>query len=326
MSPNAIVRWSNPEVILVATNLLEGHNLILHAIYQAKLSGAKVLLVHVVPPSYSLSEAPNGMPFILPSPMVRNVKAKLDGIAENFRREDVECEPIVLTGLPGEQISRLVRSRSVDRVIVATRNTTGVARLVEESVAEEMIAALEVPVCVIGRRTHPGAACGTPLTRILLATSFHSGSALLARFSSTLAEVNHSRLVLLHVLETSGMSEQHRELAKFEARKRLSDLVPKEARHWEEPSYVVREGDPASVISAEAGSIPQDLVILGSPHPSVASWLLGTGVAHRVVIESECPVITIKTQAASELLHDNDDSEAKLVDSRAGIEASIAID
>ena len=48
MAQNTIVRWSDPKLILVATNLLEGQTLILHAMYQARLSGAKVLLVHVV--------------------------------------------------------------------------------------------------------------------------------------------------------------------------------------------------------------------------------------------------------------------------------------
>ena len=51
MAKNAIARWSNPEVILVATTLLEDHTLMQHAMYQAKLSKASVLLVHVIPPS-----------------------------------------------------------------------------------------------------------------------------------------------------------------------------------------------------------------------------------------------------------------------------------
>ena len=55
MAQSTIVRWSDPKVILVATNLLEGQTLILHAMYQARLSGAKVLLVHVVRRSKSES-------------------------------------------------------------------------------------------------------------------------------------------------------------------------------------------------------------------------------------------------------------------------------
>ena len=55
MMQSTIVRWSDPKVILVATNLVEDHTFMLHAIYQATLSRAKVLLVHVIP-SFQLRE------------------------------------------------------------------------------------------------------------------------------------------------------------------------------------------------------------------------------------------------------------------------------
>ena len=62
MDHGAIVRWSNPELILVATNLLEGQTLILHAIHQAKLSRATVLLVHVIGPADVMAGAAEGAP------------------------------------------------------------------------------------------------------------------------------------------------------------------------------------------------------------------------------------------------------------------------
>lgn len=45
-------RWASPDTILVATNLHDGPHLVPHAIAQAKLSRAKVLLVNVIEPSY----------------------------------------------------------------------------------------------------------------------------------------------------------------------------------------------------------------------------------------------------------------------------------
>ena len=109
MTQNAAVRWSNPEVILVATNLFEGYSLIMHAIYQAKLSHARVLLVHVIPISSLMSEATHGLPVRLPSPLVRSVQSKLEEIAADFRREGIACEPIVLKGAPEEEIPLLVK-------------------------------------------------------------------------------------------------------------------------------------------------------------------------------------------------------------------------
>jgi len=312
MAKSAIVRWGTPEVILVATNLLEGHTLLLHAIYQARLSRATVLLVHVIRPSFLRVDARQGEPSYLPASAVRTVRSILDATVKEFQREGILCEPIVLTGSPAEQIHLLVKSRAVDRVIVATRYATGVERLIEPSVAEELITTLEVPVCIIGRRTHPGPACSTPLGRVLLATSLHSSSAMLARFANTLAEVNHSQLTLLHVLDNEVMSEQQSEMTRLLTQRKLSALVPIEARHRHKPIFLIREGDPATIILDEAGSLPQDIVILGSPKPSMVSRILTNSVAHRVVVESQCPVITIKSsyRGSAEEIHGTGRTEA----------------
>jgi nucleotide-binding universal stress UspA family protein len=295
MAQSTIVRWSDPKVILVATNLLEGQTLLLHAIYQARLSGANVLLVHVVRRSSLRAELPKGAPSFLPGPVLQSVKSKLDETVKEFLYKGILCEPIILAGQPAEQIALLAKSRRVDRVIAATRYASGVERLVEPSVAEELIETLDIPVCMIGRRAHPGPACGTPLGRILMATALDSMSSTLGSFASTLAELNHARLTLLHVIDTDGMSNQQRELARMVARQKLASLIPREARHRQEPVLLIRDGDPGTIILDEAGALPQDVVILGKSKSSVVSRLLTNSVVRRVVIESQCPVITIKS-------------------------------
>ncbi len=295
MAKNTVARWSNPELILVATTLLEDHTLVQHAMFQAKLSKATVLLVHILPPSYLISEDDCCSPFIQPSPTVRVTRAKLDEAAKEFQREGILCEPIVLKELPEEEIPRIVKSRSVDRVIVAARNISGVARLIEGSVAERLVDVLEVPVCIIGRCTRAAAAFGNPLERVLLATSLHSTSSLIASFASALAEVSHAHLTLLHVHVSEGMSEQQFEVVELAARRRLSALIPNEARHRLHPLLLVRKGDPATIILEEAGSLSPDIVILGSPHSSTASRPFSSSVVHLVALESKCPVITIKS-------------------------------
>jgi nucleotide-binding universal stress UspA family protein len=298
MMQSTISRWSRPEVILVATNLFEGYRLMLHAIYQASLTNAKVLLVHVIPPSYSRPEMNHGSAFVLPSPAVPTVKSKLEELAREFHREGVHCEPVVLTGLPGEQIPLLVKARSVDRVIVATRSAIGVARLVGRSVAHELMSALDVPVCVVGRRTHPGAARETPLGRVLLATSLHPGSSLLTSVANAVAKSNNSHLTILHVLDTAGMDRQQREIARLTAQRKLSALLHYEAEQRSQAVILIREGDTARCILDEAGSMSQDLVILGSPRPSTVSYLPFDSIVHRVLLESRCPVLLVNASTA----------------------------
>ena len=298
MKQSAMIRWSNPETILVATNLLEGNNLATHAIDQARHSRAKVLLVHVIPGPGSMTETSFEIEFRLPESLVRGPKTRLEEIAKKFERDGIECEPIVLTGIPEEEIARLVKSRFVDRVIVADRIASGVARLIAGSVAEELIATLEVPVCVIGRRVISQSACGTPFERVLLATSLDRDSSLLATFANTFAEFNHSHLTLLHVLDNAGMSSREWKLARDTARERLFALLPNEAMHRHQPFLLVREGDPATTILSEASSMSEDIVILGSPRPSMTSQLLGSSIAHRVMTESQCPVMTVRLHSS----------------------------
>lgn len=299
MTQSAIVRWTEPKVILVATNLLEDQAFMLYAVYQTALSRAKVILVHVIPPFYLRSEAVYGTPSVQPNVVVRNARAKLDELAAKFRWEGIDCEPIILNGLPEEQIPLIVKSRIVDRIIIASRAASGVERLIGGSVAESLISSVEIPVCTIGRYMRPALACATQPERILLATSLQPGSPMLVSFASRLAELHYSHLTLIHVVESVGMTEQERELARFKARQRLSRMIPKEARYWYRPVLLLPEGDAKTVIPDVAGSTTQDLVILGGSFPSLFSWILGTGVVHRVIAEAKCPVITLKSPARS---------------------------
>ena len=295
MMQSTVVRWSSPKVILVGTNFLEGQSLLLHANDQARLSHAKLLLVHVIPHFGLKSDVHDCKPCIFPGETVRAIKAKLDEASKEFQREGVMCEPIILTGRPAEQICLLAKLRHVDRVIVGARYVSGVARLVQPSVAEELMATLDVPICVIGRRTQPTVGYGNSLNHVLLATSLHQRNPLLVSFASGLAEINDSRLTVLHVLDTKGMDDQEGEFARQAAWQQLSSLIPDPARHKYPPQLLIREGDPANIILHEAGRLSQGVLILGSSKSSITPHLLTNSIVRRVMSEAQCPVITIRS-------------------------------
>lgn len=299
MTQSTIARWSDPKVILVATNLVEDHSVVLHAISQAAMSRAKILLVHVIPPFYLRTEAAYGTPSVQPDLVVRNVRAKLDELAAQIQSNGIECEPVILSGVPEEQIPLLVKSRSVDRIIVVSRSASGVERLIGGSVAEALISGTEIPVCTIGRHIRTDLASSKPPERILVAASLQSESPMLVRFASMLAELHRSRLTLLHVLDPHGMTPQELELARIDARKSLLGLIATEAGHIQSPVLLIPEGDPKTAIPDLAGSTEQDLIILGGAYPSLSSSILGTSVVHQVIEEATCPVITIRSPSRS---------------------------
>jgi nucleotide-binding universal stress UspA family protein len=294
MTQSGVRRWSNPETILVVTNLLEGPSVLLHAIYQARLSGAKVLLVHVIRPTNARADAGSGVLSTLPSPALRIVQATLDNMTRGFQREGILCEPVILRGISTEQIPLLVKRRGVERVLVASRNARGVERLLMGSPAEELAAVLDIPVCIIGQGVRPGSHFGSPPRRILVATSFRPSSSLCVSFACAFAEDHHARLTLLHVLESVTMGELQYEQAQTAAQQKLATYIPARAKEVCEIDLQIRVGEPAAEILEVAASTCQDFIILGSPLGSVVSRILGSSVIHRVVSGANCPIITVK--------------------------------
>ena len=313
MTKSTVLRWSNPKTILVVTNLLEGPSMMLHAAYQARLSGAKILLVHVIRPSTLRSDPAAAMPSMLPSPALRVVQAALDNMVTAFEREGILCEPVILRGVPTEQIPILVKCRGVERVLVVNRNARGVERLLMGSIAEELAAVLDIPVCIIRQGAHPGPRLEIPPGRILVATSFRPSSSLCVDFACSLAEEHHASLTLLHVIESSrlcgGSQYVEAQAATGAARQKLADGIPERARERCEIDLEVRVGDAATEILGVASSVHYDFIILGSPPDSIVTRILVSSVIHRVVSESNCPVITVKPvdmtveAATHELLH-----------------------
>ncbi len=121
MSKDAISRWSNPDVILVATDCFESNALLHHAIFQARLSNAKVLLVHTID-TIGFGNRNHGVARSSAHSLHnRAAKSKLDEMAARFLREGIFCEAIVLNGPPELAIPVLVKARSVDRVIVSPK-------------------------------------------------------------------------------------------------------------------------------------------------------------------------------------------------------------
>jgi nucleotide-binding universal stress UspA family protein len=298
LAQSTVSRWSNPELILFATDFFEGPKPILHAIYQAKLSGAKVLLVHVIPCHLQATTSDSFQRDMLSSELA-TVRARMDQMVNEVEREGILCESVVLNGLPAEQIPALVKSRGVDRVIVATRIESGIERLLDGSVAEDLMVSLEVPVFTIGPHAHP-CAVGDPRPRqVLLATSFCPGSSVCTGFASTFAELHDGQLTMLHVLDSCGMSEYQKGKARDAARQRLSAYIPSELNLRHSPVLAIHEGDPATAILERSGSSPDDLIILGSPSSSLVSRILAGNVVHHVITKARCPVVTIKPTAST---------------------------
>lgn len=289
---DSLQRWCDPRVILVATNLRDQPALMGHASAEAIRSGARLLLVHVIPPPAQPEDASANLSRVLLPPSVQSAADVLDRMALQLQWQGVFCEPVVLKGRPDEQIRALVESRRVDRVVVAARSRPRRDAWPQRSLAEALRATLPVPVFVLGGQAYPLNPGHCATERVLLALSLHCIRREYVDFACGVARARRARLTLLHVIDPVFAGDHQR--AHESARLRLAALA---ANHddlpWR-PDIAVREGDPATQIVEEAACPSRDLIILGSSSLTSSGEEQGSGVIDRIIAEAHCPVITLK--------------------------------
>lgn len=294
MSFDLLQRWCEPRLILMATNLDDQPALVCHTVAEARRSGARLLLVHVIPPPTARDEP--GPPHLYRLPSTRAAADALEHMALHLQWQGVLCEPVVLKGRPDEQIEALVRSRNVDRVIVAARDNRRRGPSIRRSVADRLIAALQVPVCVVSGQVCPETLHEPTGGRVLLPLSLHSVRREYVDFACGIARARRSRLTMLHVIDPSSVTERQREYLHDASRLRLAALAATHEELLWRPDVAVREGDAAAEIVEEAACPVRDLIILGSS--SLTANRQVSGVIERVIAASRCPVITLRSPAS----------------------------
>ena len=310
MRAESLQHWGHPRQLLVATNLADAPALWFQAVSQARGSGAAIVLVHVLrSPSLQTRFDPKPDSLITTS----RPAAAWDVLQRTTRlieTQGVPCEPVLLQGDPVEQIATLVQSRQIDRVLVATPGTRGSKKILRGSVAEALMASLDIPVCVIGPGMVASPFFETAGGRVLLAVSLHHRRIASVRFASELARSRRAQLVLLHVLGVSGMDALLGELARDVARQMLQEMLAAcdvDAAHTE---ILIREGNPVRAILDQGVCPHRDFIVMGASSLSRVSMLLGSSIVHQVIAAAQCPVITVRASDHPEQQTDHQYSAA----------------
>lgn len=134
----------------VLSNLEQNGMLVYHAAAQARRTGTRVIVVHVVPPNPDEKKASLGVLRLADPAVCRAVLDKLEYAALQLLWQRIVCYPVVLTGDPAEQIAALARSRGADRVLVAARSVQDRPASGEFSLAERLLGRLDIPLFVLG--------------------------------------------------------------------------------------------------------------------------------------------------------------------------------
>lgn len=288
VSAKALRQWCTPQVILVVTNLSDESVLVPHAISQARLSGAKIVLAHSVSPS----EAPIG-----------EARIVLDGMARQLRWLGIACEPLVLLGPAEVEIPAAARSYCADRVIMRFEDYPDPTRT-HRPVLAELLSNLDVPICVIGQKVRLASASSRLTRNITLAVSLESDCDIALGFASSLAQELRAKLTLLHVFRRAKRDLDQSAHTSMAVASKLPTPTWRETELLCPTEIKIREGSADREILKHAISTNQDLILLCSPGLSLTGQSWRTSVSCRVLAGAECPVFVLQKKFGTGSLSD----------------------
>ncbi|MFZ3210212.1 MAG: universal stress protein [Terriglobales bacterium] len=188
-------------------------------------------------------------------------------------------------------IESVIASDKTDLVVLGTHGREGLKQIVLGSVAETIFRAAPCPVLVVGPNVPKKATL--PIFRdLLFATDLSPASLRALPFVEAFAEENQADLIVLHVSQEKVSSRKEQALAAESLGKWMRELIPPKPGL----EYEVLFGDPVENILKLAADRQCDLILLGAHHASNFACHLPGAVAHRIVAEARCPVLTVHGQ------------------------------
>jgi len=263
----------------------------------AREYGAKIHAYHVLIPAVYT--------YTTPELTAAAFEAQEDAATANMQRVAAymgslqhECVVERGTGI-WPALEEAIKDYAIDMIVLGTHGRTGAQRLLMGSVAEEVFRRSHVPVLTIGPGERRGAHRGARFHHVLFATDFTPESLAAAPFALSMAQENEARLTLLHVMKEPAKipHDKAMEDAISSALLQLHEIVPQLAESWCKPEAVVEFGSPAEQILKTAKERGADLIVLGvrgaTGVPGAATHLERV-TAHKVVVQAECPVLTVR--------------------------------
>jgi universal stress protein A len=122
---------------------------------EAKLHGAKILLLHVIDlpsaiePSTVVVPEATGSPISVKEYAVSSAEAHLADIVARLGKDGATATPFIRLGNPVDEINRFVDEQKVDLIVMGTHGRSGLQHLLVGSVAERVVRSSPKPVLTI---------------------------------------------------------------------------------------------------------------------------------------------------------------------------------
>jgi len=304
--------WAHPAVILVPTDLTDIDRLMPFAIQQAKETGARLILLHVLTTTAVLPTDVPGMPYYDTAEVLEFADKTLLPWCEQAREQGVSCEALVREGNAAQQIAAAARQFQADRILLGTRSRSKLSKLLVGSVADQVLRSANIPVMTVGPEAHLPVDRGEELA-ILHATTLRETSRASAALACKIASDKKAKLYLLHVLPPQELAPKKSEVPdradaaaidemRVLALRVMAHEIAASHSHAVEPLVV--HGNPSIEILASAEQVHASLIVLTATHRSGLENLTRDRTVCRVLAHAHCPVLTLREEAAEAAEHD----------------------
>jgi nucleotide-binding universal stress UspA family protein len=208
--------------------------------------------------------------------------------------DSIEAIPTLLEGDPKDVIPGLADSYEPSMIVLGTHGGGRLERGVIGSIAERILRSTRWPALTVGPRVKPVSSRTFPFARILFATDFTDAAANAATYAVTFAEVLGAKIDVLNVIQDDAIEHPDR-LSELQARffSALDGLVPQQAKEFCDPRTYVAVGKAHDQILEHIRERSIDLLVLGIRRTSHLSMAMRTSGAFRIIVDAECPVLTI---------------------------------
>ncbi|MGP8270930.1 MAG: universal stress protein [Terracidiphilus sp.] len=282
------------DAVIYATDFSAGsQNAGAYASRIAAYFSARLLVAHAFTISQAAMEVESGK--ILVSEQRKDLKSLLSRTASLLASEAVEAFPILLEGDPKSVLPELAEEHAPSMIVLGTHGGGRLERGVIGSVAEQILRSTRWPSLTVGPQVRPVSAATFPFQRILFATDFTAAAAQAAAFAVLVAETLGAKIDVLNVIQDDAMLYPDR---LHDLRSRffsvLDGLVPQQAREFCDPRTYVAVGSAHDKILEHIRERSIDLLVLGIRKTSHLSMEMRTSGAFRIIVDAECPVLTIR--------------------------------
>ncbi len=320
-----------PHKIMCAVDFSEFTNLTLsYGQALAKEFEADLILCHVVSNMVLMSSA--GQAYIASEKIeAERRQDAASRLADMAKTLDMDCDTLISTGHPADELARIAEKNGVDMVVAATHGGSGVKRFLVGSVTDRLVKTLSCPVLVLHGDAEPDVLPGDRnklLNKILVGCDFSPDSSLAFQYGLSLAQEFETDLFLAHVVrptehvefssadyikvqegdylgwnrsdylgltqQANDADNQRKATLKQRLERQMARMVPEESRHWCSPITAVLEGEPYQELLAFARKNQVDLIVLGvRGHGLLEKFLIGS-TTDRVISRSDCPVLAVR--------------------------------